>query len=172
MRITKWNLFIGLVLLASLMTGCSKVHDRVGPKVNFYPVTAVLNLNITNYKTARTSVADFINKNHKATLTQNIALQYQGKQGRRLAIYARNSLLKSGVDARQITLQIGDKAKMPADSFSMALTEYKVSTAKCRYINYNSLSQFNDDFGCSVESNRWLSMTNPERSAAIVTEAN
>ncbi|MBF9002226.1 MULTISPECIES: hypothetical protein [Vibrio] len=164
MKIARWNLIMAGVILSSLLMGCSHVHDRVGTKVTLYPVTSTLKLDVTNYRSAQVSIDHFIAHHNKLVVTQMVELKYRGKAGLRLADYTRNALLKLGVAKEHVHLLASD---MASDSFLILLTDYKVKTSQCHYANYHSLSQFTDDHGCSVESNRWLSMTNPERSASI-----
>lgn len=151
------------ILTTLLLVGCSHVHDRTGTQVNLYPVDTALALQVNSTRTAIKTVTAFIDNHKQQVLSQNIQMHYQGHAAKRVMQAAKRQLLAMGVDQTMLTITASNKEQ----SFSIALSEYKVKINDCRYVNYNSLSQFDGDFGCNVEKNRWMSMTHPERSASI-----
>lgn len=156
------------VLIALFLVGCSHVHDRTGTKVNLYPVNTSLSLHVDNYRSAKKNVSAFIKQHQQQALSQIIHIHYQGHAAKRVMQAAKRQLLAMGVAENMLTIEESGQG----NTFIMSLAEYKVRIDDCRYVNYNSLSQFNGDFGCNVEKNRWTSMINPERSAAITESGN
>lgn len=155
--------FLIILSMSFLSVACSQVRDRSGVELDFYPVQTTVSLDVHKLDSAKVQVDKFIQTHNAALLTSQINLSSSNQVQTRLAHYAKKRLLVLGVPAINIHMSTLVKGSL----FELTMTEYQVKAGNCHYVNYNSLSTMSDDHGCSIESNRWLSMTNPERAAGL-----
>ncbi|WP_068716656.1 hypothetical protein [Vibrio tritonius] len=153
-----------IALFSLFLMACSQVRDRSGIELDLYPITASLSMDVGNVVQAKRQVNQFIIEHKQELLTDSIELFASNNKQRQLAKYTRQKLLVIGVSKQQISVSNSTSSGL----FELRMTQFHVKSGKCHYVNYNSLNTMSDDHGCNVESNRWTSMTNPERSLGSI----
>ncbi|MBE3666224.1 MULTISPECIES: hypothetical protein [Vibrio] len=147
------------LLLTLLLAGCALPQDPQGTQVALYPVDYHLAIKPQNNQIQWETVDAFLAQHKQVLLTNPVVIQFADQaSAKKQALQLRSRLKKLGVSEELIQLT-------PVSEWnylmSLSVTQYLPVVQQCNKTSIYEVSNVSD--GCYVATNRWLSMTNPEK---------
>ncbi|MEZ8193861.1 hypothetical protein [Vibrio cortegadensis] len=153
-----------VILIATLLlSGCAEhVAERTGTQIDVVPVTYSLALKIKpqQHKAAQDELDEFIANHWKLIVDQEVTLVWRTNLGQKWAKKTRTSLIKNGVDEKQIAVTQANAGFGERFDFEIKTRVHKAIVSICDYAAVGHHGETND--GCYSDNARWQSMVNPE----------
>jgi len=161
-----------VLLLAPLVaiTGCTeKVSEREGSSVDIYPVTYSIALDKPSKSNSSKLLNEFMLEHENQLLNHGAEIQWFTNSGKSWANKVRRTLLSKGVPTNLIEVTQGVNADKRFDLMVLTTT-YKTQVPLCDYLDVYDIAKEKVVDGCYPESNRWISMVNPQKMLLDVSE--
>ncbi|SON49514.1 hypothetical protein [Vibrio tapetis] len=155
---------VGIFLFVT--SGCADlVEERQGTAIEVVPVTYSLQLNIKNndVKAAKQKLDDFVEQHWSMVSNQPVTLTWNSKKGQKLSKDYLQYLISLGLDREKLSLgkqQYGTDER--AFDIKIDVMKHSAIVPLCDYYRLDQSAQKRSE-GCFAETNRWISMTNPEK---------
>ncbi|MDN3681430.1 hypothetical protein QWZ04_13970 [Vibrio tapetis subsp. quintayensis] len=158
--------FIVSILLFAI-SGCADlVEERQGTAIEVVPITYSLQLNIKNndVKAVKQKLDDFVEQHWNMVSNQSVSLTWNSKKAEKLSKDYLQYLISLGLDREKLSLS---KQEFSADDerefdIKIDVLTHSAVVPLCDYYRLDQSSQQRNE-GCFAETNRWISMTNPEK---------
>ncbi|MEI8612105.1 hypothetical protein P4S70_25915 [Enterovibrio sp. Hal110] len=150
-----------LLIVSLALTGCMSGPAVKGSNVLVTPVNYVYKVDIKNKKLtpAKHELYAYLESNKYVLQVHGATIYWQGKEGKSLAVLARNWLLKQGTPSPKA--RVLREADGKGSSVKISTTVHQVQTPDCGYTIIGQYHHEKD--GCSQDALRWQSMVYPER---------
>ena len=149
------------LLTTVLLTGCTTRFMPLEPtEIDIVPkevVSRFMETN-TNLEPFKAQFNDYFVEHRSMLLTQAVTIEWRGTHGRKMADYARESLLRAGIDPTMLSFH-ENAFGLPA--MSIRYLHHEVAVRDC--VPYSSTPIRPMTGNCYVENSRFQSMVNPEK---------
>ena len=151
-----------VALLATvLLTGCTTRFTSFEPtEIAIIPKEVVSRFMATNsnLEPFKTQFNEYFAEHRSMLLTQAVTIEWRGTRGREMADYARESLLRAGIDPTMLSFH---ENAFDRPAMTISYLHHEVSVADC--VPYTSTPIKPMTGNCYVENSRFQSMVNPEK---------
>lgn len=155
---------MSLIIVSVLLSGCAeRVAERTGTQIDVVPVTYSLSLKIkpNQHKASQAELDGFIESNWKLIVDQDVTLIWRTNLGKKWANKTQNSLVRKGVDVKQITIEQANAGFGERFDFEIQTRVHKAMVSICDYTKLGGYGRTSN--GCYSDNARWQSMVNPEK---------
>lgn len=148
-------ILIGMLLVLAGCVSPEQIKERKGGSIKIIPITHTLKIKTLKVKVAKEKLDKFY-------LAHNIQMQHSfiyissfGRANKSIAKQLKGALVKRGIPQSMIILKVEK-----ANYFNITLTfvENRALVEICSHEQIGSYGK--NELGCSIESNRWLSLVN------------
>jgi len=155
-----------IILFASIwLVSCvDTVAERQGVMIEVVPVTYSVQVNVkkNNQKEAKQHLNEFVDLHWKVITSQPVKLEWTTPVGKKLADEYKAYLISLGVGQEQLAvIKSPHNAGEKVFDMKLSTTKHRAVAPLCDYYKVGHLGRLSD--GCFSESNRWLSIANPEQ---------